>query len=569
MSIRQRRDEDGLNHELTETHIWRKYRQGVDHHSRLNLYANTEKAFRFFEGDQWNGVSNADELPVYNFIAPTVEYKTAMVSMQQMQIVYSPHDTAAGNEAERICADLNEYARRHWEAQKMDYLCWKIVRDACIAGDSYVYFYNRNLDVQVIDNTAVYLADEQQPDIQKQAYIVLYERRPVADVRRDAKQNGLKKDQIELITPDEDSETVVGDATEVANDGKCSCLLYLYRADDGEIHIVRSTKTVIYQPDSEITGLRKYPIASFVWIPKKNSARGTGEVVPIIPNQIEANKLLARRLISAKMNAFAKPVYVKNMIENPADVDNVGKAIAVKTGSVQSVHDVFTYIAPAPMSQEAGILQTDIIQTTRDLAGAGDAALGQVNPERASGAAIIAVQDQAAIPLNEQIAMFKQFIEDVALIWIEMWRAYNPNGLTITMKQRDGMIRKDTIEPEALDELRLQVRIDASPTNPFSKYAREQALENARAGGSISFEEYVEALPEDATAPKAAFQAILEKRSEAAAQMPAIGGGAGVPGGLPAGMGAMSGAPALPMEPQGPPVEAPGGAVPAMPMAGA
>ena len=362
---------------------------------------------------------------------------------------------------------------------------------------------------------------------------------------------------------------MVGDDTEVANDGKCSCLLYLYRADDGEIHIVRSTKTVIYQPDTEITGLRKYPIASFVWIPKKNSARGTGEVVPIIPNQIEANKLLARRLISAKMNAFAKPVYVKNMIENPADVDNVGKAIAVKTGSVQSVHDVFTYIAPAPMSQEAGILQTDIIQTTRDLAGAGDAALGQVNPERASGAAIIAVQDQAAIPLNEQIAMFKQFIEDVALIWIEMWRAYNPNGLTITMKQRDGMIRKDTIEPAALDELRLQVRIDASPTNPFSKYAREQALENARAGGSISFEEYVEALPEDATAPKAAFQAILEKRSEAAAQMPAIGGGADVPGGLPAGMGAMSGALALPMEPQGPPVEAPGGAVPAMPMAGA
>ena len=51
--------------------------------------------------------------------------------------------------------------------------------------------------------------------------------------------------------------------------------------------------------------------------------------------------------------------------------------------------------------------------------------------------------------------------------------------------------------------------------------------------------------------------------------MPAIGGGAGVPGGLPGGMGAMSGAPALPMEPQGPLVEAPGGAVPAMPMAGA
>ena len=82
---------------LTETQIWQKYRRGVEHHNRLNLYANTEKAFRFYEGDQWNGVSGADELPVYNFIAPTVEYKTAMVSMQQMQIVYTPLQEGTSN----------------------------------------------------------------------------------------------------------------------------------------------------------------------------------------------------------------------------------------------------------------------------------------------------------------------------------------------------------------------------------------------------------------------------------------------------------------------------------------
>lgn len=514
--------------ELTETYIWQRYRRGVTHHSRQNLYEQTAKAFRFFEGDQWHGVYSAEELPVYNFIAPTVEYKTAMVSMQQMQIVYTSNDPSGGKEAERICADLNEYARQHWEAQKMDTLCWRIVRDACISGDSYVYFYNRNLDAQVIDNTAVYLADEQQRDLQKQEYIILYERRPVNDVKRDAKKNGLKKELIEQITPDEDTETVVGDDTEVKGDGKCSCLLYLWRDDHGEIHIARSTQTVIYQPDTPITGLTKYPMASFVWIPKKNSARGTGEVLPIIPNQIEANRLLARRLISAKMNAFAKPVYVKNLIENPADVENVGKAIAVKTASVQSVQDIFTYIAPAPMSQEAGILQADLIQTTRDLAGAGDAALGQINPERASGAAIIAVRDQAAVPLNEQIAMFKQFVEDVALVWIDLWRAYHPEGLTIPAQQTDGIVRLDRIAPEAFDELRLTVRIDASPTNPFSKYAREEALERALAAGQITFAEYVEALPDDASAPKEAFRAILEKRADQPdGMMPPAGPGEG------------------------------------------
>lgn len=503
--------------EWTETQIWQKYRRGVDHHSRMNLYENTGKAFRFYEGDQWHGVSNADELPAYNFIAPTVAYKSAMVSMQQMQMVYTPNDASGGSAAERICADLNLYARQHWEAQKMDALCWRVVRDACIAGDAYVYFYNRNLDAQVVDNTAIYLADEQQPDLQKQAYILLYERRPVADVRRDAKRNGLSRAQIEEINADEETQTTVGQDPEVEGDGKCSCLLYLYRAENGEIHVARSTRYVVYQPDTPITGMTRYPIASFVWIPRKNSARGTGEVLPMIPNQIEANKLLARRLISAKMNAFAKPVYVKNLIENPADVDHVGKAIAVKTSSVQSVRDVFSYIAPAPMSQEAGILQTDMIQTTRELAGAGNAALGQVNPEQASGAAIIAVRDQASIPLNEQVAMFKQFVEDIALIWIDLWRAYHPDGLHISEQQADGLVRIDRIPPDALDALRLRVKIDASPTNPFSKYAREEALEQALNNGRITFEEYVEALPDDASAPKASFRTILERRASRAA----------------------------------------------------
>ena len=96
-----------------------------------------------------------------------------------------------------------------------------------------------------------------------------------------AKKNGIPKAKIDEIVADEDLETVVGDNTEVSGARKCSCLLYLYRADDGDIHVIRSTKSVIYQPDTPIRGLKKYPIASFVWTHRKNSARGIGEVLPL------------------------------------------------------------------------------------------------------------------------------------------------------------------------------------------------------------------------------------------------------------------------------------------------
>ena len=38
---------------------------------------------------------------------------------------------------------------------------------------------------------------------------------------------------------------------------------------------------------------------------------------------------------------------------------------------------------------------------------------GQIDPTQASGTAIIATRDQAALPLNEQVARYRQFVEDV------------------------------------------------------------------------------------------------------------------------------------------------------------
>ena len=130
---------------------------------------------------------------------------------------------------------------------------------------------------------------------------------------------------------------------------------------------------------------------------------------------------------------------------------------------------------------------------TRELAGAGNAALGQVNPEQASGAAIIAARDQAALPLNEQIADFRQFIEDVAAIWFELWAVCCPVPLGLPPWQ---------ISAEELGKLRVEIRIDVAPNSPLSHYAQEQALEKLFDRGAISFEEYVEALDENATAPK-------------------------------------------------------------------
>jgi hypothetical protein len=179
------------------------------------------------------------------------------------------------------------------------------------------------------------------------------------------------------------------------------------------------------------------------------------------------------------------------------------------------------------MSQDAHLLQEELINTTQRMASTGDAALGNVNPEKASGAAIVAARDQAAIPLNEQSAMFRQFVEDVARIWFDMLCAYHPNGLP------DG---KDGFIPiELLRAGQPEIKVDVEQIDPISRLGREQVMRMDMEAGRIDFDEFVEALPEDAVTPKGAYKEMLDRR-EMQAQMQAQMMPQGMQQGIPAEM---------------------------------
>lgn len=470
------------------------------------------------EGSQWNGIESGDEkLSSRDFLSGIVNHKVAMVAMNLMTINYSSLNHGPDQEQFRdACDKLNQFAASKWELTKMDTKDWDMVNAACVSGDSYLFFYNSNLDSQIIDRTNIYLSDEQEPDMQKQKHVIIYERRFVSDVKEDAKNNGIKQDEIEKIVSDEDTENLPKIAQEEVKSGeKCSCLLYIEKKADG-IYISRSTQTVIYQKETKIDGLKRIPIASMIWFKKRGSARGVGEVKRWLNNQINANKLCVRRELNNKMTGYPKPVYDATAVQNPLDVNNIGTAIKLNGQPASKIRDFFDYVAPQAMSGDGLELQNELINGTRDLANAGDSATGAINPEKASGTAIIAVKDQQAIATSKQGAYHKQFIEDVAAIWLDMWIAYNPNGLEVPTEEHleDGttVTNIQVIPAEILQQLEINIRIDVSPTNPYSKFAREQAIENALAQNHISFEEYVEALDDDANAPKGKFKDILEKR---------------------------------------------------------
>lgn len=499
---------------ITVNDIWEKYENIKDEHLFLNIDENTKTCFRFYEGDQWYGVEKAGErLPKYNFIRPTVDYKISMVAKNNMSITYSPQGNSNELQGEmymHICENFNSMAKRKWEQSKMDTKMWECVKNSCITGDSYIFFYNSNMDSQIINKENIYFADEKQSDIQKQKYIIIFERRNVDDVKKEAKENGISESDISLITPDDDEFEEYNQKTN--KDNLCTSLLYIYKKD-GNVHFIKATRHLIYSEDTQIKNMTLYPIASLIWQKKHNSARGVGEVYEMIPNQISTNALLVRREINNKMTGYAKPVFNSDYIENPESITKIGTAIKVSGPAVSNVADVFGYVSPSPMSGEAKQLQEELIAVTQQLHGSGNLLVGQIDPQKASGAAIVAVQEQSAIPLGESSASYQGFIEDIANVWLDMWICYHPDGMKLEY-ENNGLQMNYIIPQHILRKMQFNIRVDISPVNPFSKYAREQSLENALVNNHISFEEFVGALDDDSTAPKGKFEDLIKKRSK-------------------------------------------------------
>ncbi len=192
-------------------------------------------------------------------------------------------------------------------------------------------------------------------------------------------------------------------------------------------------------------------------------------------------------------------------ITNPNELGKVGSKIAVRDMAAGDVGRMVAYLQPAQINPMAYSLVGDIVTRSRELAGASDAATGEIDPEKASGTAIIAVREAARIQLSGPMAAYKNFVEQCGEILLELWRAYHPNGV-VTAEGR-------FLPPEVIGQVRLDVTVEVTPATAFDRYAEERAMENLFSSGVISFEEYVASLERDSAAPRRKLREILAKRA--------------------------------------------------------
>lgn len=517
--------------EVKYTDIWLKYRRSHQYLQLKGVVSKTNRNWNFYIGNQWVGMkTGGEELPSVNIIKPIVKYKVSTVSQQNLTANYSDASSDNQNKYEGLYREFNRKFDLAWDKAKMTDFSWRNNKAAAVQGDSYAYFWSSEINdqPQLISNTSILFGDENIESIQDQPYIIIRERLDLKTVVEKAKENGIPDSEIQTIGTDNETDDQIYNQDEVTD--KVTVLLYFTKIN-GVVNVARTTKTCIFEPlrplagtrnGKSMGGLETYPIISFKWEPKPNSMRGVGEVECLLPNQIELNKTLARRAMAVKLAAFPRLAYDTTAIENPADLDKVGKAIGVTTGNAQSISQAIAYLNATNISSDADSLFNDLINQTKDLAGAGDNALGNVDPERASGQAIIAVRDQTQVPLNEQINGFKRWVEEVAMLWLDMLITYHPDDFEVDvhsevydqmgMKQDITVRRK--VSPKELVAIRPTVRIDISEDNKWTKLAEQQAVDNLLKEQAITFEEYAEMTAEDGPIPKAKLMKVVSDRQQ-------------------------------------------------------
>jgi len=523
--------------ELKETETWQLFEKGRDYLRLMNVYSDTDRNYQFYNGDQWEGAKIDGIEPVqYNFIETIVDYKLGKINANEWGIVFSSDnfDRDFRPMAEKTCELLNKKARKVWERDKMDAKVRIFTEDSAVNSEGIIYadydLDNQSPINEVLNKCDVHYGNEQSEDIQSQPYILVSKRVSVIEARKFAKSNGATEEEIAYICGDNDSFESAGKDAKYEKDPMCTIVTKMWKAK-GTVWFSKSVKylEISKAKDSKLT---LYPLVHFLWKHKKGSARGEGEVKYLIPNQLEENKTLARSALSIKQNAYPQKVADISKIVNPSAIGQVGGVIKAQ-GAVDNVKNIFGYVEPAQMSADVFKFMSDLISVTREIRNASDIATGGINPEDASGRAILAVQQASEQPLAKQTFGLKDAIEDLARIWLDQWTVYTPEGMTLEeeiVDEETGETYTQLVQiPESvLTNLKGSVTVDITPKSAYDKYAKEVSIENLLKAGYFNAQKlselktYVQLLDDDSVMPKNKLEeaiSIMEDEQMKIAQM--------------------------------------------------
>ena len=498
------------------TDEWKAYQSGLDYNTRIDYYSKVDLNWRFYNSKQWIGiVTNGLPKWTFNICRSAINYFIAFMVSQKIKMQYSaenipdepdPESSDYEHEAriKELVTLLSDMAEMKWEKDKMDSLIKDLLLDGANSADMAAHVYwdasietgqleKGDFKTEAVDGGNVMFGNPNNKIVEKQPYILVVGREPVSDLKMQAKANGIKQEEIDLIASDEDNTYQAGERGKIELDNKGetgkALTLVKYWKQGKSVMWNKSTKYCSICKDKDL-GISRYPIAWANWESVKNSYHGMSATEGIIDNQISINQLFAMVSYWMKMSAFGKVIYDQNAISSWTN--QLG--VALKADSMGGPISNLVHQLQAGNFNEAILRVIDMaIKYTKDFIGANDSLMGQVDPEQASGVAIISTAKQASMPLINITMNRDQLVEDLGLIWGEFYlKKYVNRKVSIKQKGKVVTAQYNTESIEAVKDILLQCKVDVGPSSYWSEIVGIQALDKLLSEGHITKLQYFE-----------------------------------------------------------------------------
>ena len=542
------------NREELAKKIWNDWQKGLEYQKKLRLKETCEQCVDFFEGRQWPQATERTKnmpRPVINIIKFIVNGKKANILSSKISMIYKPliYDQEEGKIATEGASSFTNFAKHINKEIKQEDLDNQAIADGLKKG-TYIYHYfwdkekktgmakfNGGLNGQIIDCLSIVFANPKQKDEQKQKWIIIQSRENVQTLKDIAKRNGATKTELELITADDDTEKNYN--SEEQDGEEYATVLTKYFRKNGEVYYTKSTQNMIIQnetpltPDAtqvnieideegktnedeeqvdidkpEITDFKMtlYPIIVDSYEEREKSIYGIGEVEQLIPTQKAVNFDYAMMQMASQNMGFPKikirPIALQ------------GKQITNMPGEVITDYspgfDGIKYLDPPNFNNTPLTVADKLIEITRTVTGATEVANGEVLGKNMSGSAIVALQTQAKVPIEDMQKRFWRTHEKIARVWEQFFKAYYRFNVSYVV-ENDNKQQVNIFNGSMYQDMDFETTIDVGPGSAYSESLSINLLEQALQRGDITFDDYIELYPETAMPFKAKLKEIRQK----------------------------------------------------------
>ena len=511
---------------LTPQGVYKLYDKGVQFNTQIGLYDTITKNENFFIGKQWEGVeSNGLPTPVFNFLKRVTLFQIATISSDNISMQATPLSSTSEyslGDLEQIADVMNKQFAELFERNKVVTKVREFMRNAAVDGDGATYsWFDPDMETgqdakggivtEIIENNRVIFGNPNDKHVQEQPWIIIPMRKQVDYVKKLAEKNGVKKEDIETIQPDETEYTSQMDQL---TDDRVTLLLYFYKNDDtGTVWSMKCTRNLVIEKEKD-TQLKLYPLTWMNWDYVQDCYHGQALISQLLPNQIFVNKLFAMSMISLMTTAYPKIIYDKTRV--PRWDSRVGAAIGINGGDMNTVAKIMD---PATISPQVSQFIDLAVNYTQNFMGASDAALGDPSPDNPS--AIVALQRASNAPLELVKLNMYECIEDLGRIYLDMMRAYyGRRYVQVKMLTKDELSRQplgmnlqdsDVNTPfdfSILNKIPMSLKLDVGASAYWSEIMTVQTLDNLLMNGKLDLVDYLERIPEGYVSKR---QELIEK----------------------------------------------------------